>query len=207
MTDTLPGLPETALQPLILASGSPRRRHWLEALRIPFEIQAPQVDETPLLDEEPGDLVLRLAELKAEVVARRNPGRWVMAADTTVAVDHHTLNKPVDVEDAVRMLTLIQGRAHQVHTGFCLQRNDETHSFVDTAQVVFRPLTEAQIRWYVGTREPMDKAGSYAIQGIGALFIERVEGSFATVMGLPVERLAGWLFELDLLQLWVGMPR
>ncbi|HEY3400129.1 MAG TPA: Maf family protein [Geothrix sp.] len=207
MMETHPGLPETALQPLILASSSPRRRHWLEAMRIPFEIQTPQVDETPLLDEEPGDLVLRLAELKAEVVARRNPGRWVMAADTTVAVDHHTLNKPVDVEDAVRMLTLIQGRAHQVHTGFCLQRDDTTHSFVDTAQVVFRPLTEAQIRWYVGTREPMDKAGSYAIQGIGALFIEGVEGSFSTVMGLPVEHMGALFLQLGLLKPWMGLPR
>jgi len=207
MNETRPGLPEATLLPLVLASSSPRRRHWLEAMRIPFEIQVPDVDETPLLDEEPGDLVLRLAELKAEVVAHRNPDRWVMAADTTVAVDHHTLNKPVDVEDAVRMLTLIQGRAHQVHTGFCLQRNDDTHSFVDTAQVVFRPLTEAQIRWYVGTREPMDKAGAYAIQGIGALFIEGVEGSFSTVMGLPVERVGGLFLQLGLLRPWIGLPR
>nr|WP_306672538.1 Maf family protein [Geothrix fuzhouensis] len=190
-----------------MASSSPRRRHWLEAMRIPFEIQVPEVDETPLLDEEPGDLVLRLAELKAEVVAHRHPDRWVMAADTTVAVDHHTLNKPVDVEDAVRMLTLIQGRAHQVHTGLCLQRNDAVHSFVDTAQVVFRPLTEAQIRWYIHTREPMDKAGSYAIQGIGALFIEGVEGSFSTVMGLPVERLGDLFFQLGLLRPWLGLPQ
>lgn len=207
MNETRPGLPETTLQPLVLASSSPRRRHWLEAMRIPFEIQVPDVDETPLLDEEPGDLVLRLAELKAEVVAQRHPGRWVMAADTTVAVDHHTLNKPVDVEDAVRMLTLIQGRAHQVHTGFCLQRDRDVHSFVDTAQVVFRPLTEAQIRWYVGTREPMDKAGAYAIQGIGTLFIEGVEGSFSTVMGLPVERVGELFLRLGLLLPWMGLPR
>jgi septum formation protein len=206
VTELPPRLPEAALQPLILASGSPRRRHWLEAMRIPFELQVPEVDETPLLDEEPGELVLRLAELKAEVVARRNKGRWVMAADTTVAVDHHTLNKPSDVEDAVRMLSLIQGRAHQVHTGFCLQQDDLIHSFVDTAQVFFRPLTEAQIRWYVSTREPMDKAGAYAIQGIGALFIESVEGSFSTVMGLPVERMGALIGHLGLLKPWMGFP-
>ncbi len=206
MSDTLSGLPGAALQPLILASASPRRRHWMEAMRIPFELQAPQVDESPLLDEEPMDLVLRLAELKAEVISRRNPGRWVLAADTTVAVDHHTLNKPVDVEDAVRMLTLIQGRAHQVHTGLCLQRDAQVHSFVDTAQVHFRPLSEAQIRWYVGTHEPMDKAGAYAIQGIGALFIEAVEGSFSTVMGLPVERMGALFGHLGLLKPWVGFP-
>jgi len=202
-----PDFSEIALQPLILASGSPRRRHWLEAMRIPFELQVPKVDETPLLDEDPGDLVLRLAELKAEIISGRNPGRWVMAADTTVAVDHHTLNKPKDVEDAVRMLTLIQGRAHQVHTGFCLQWNDTIHSFVDTAQVFFRPLTEAQIRWYIGTREPMDKAGAYAIQGIGALFIETVQGSFSTVMGLPVEKMGALFGQLGLLKPWIGFPK
>ncbi len=206
MSDTLSGVSGAALQPLILASASPRRRHWMEAMRIPFELQAPQVDESPLLDEEPMELVLRLAELKAEVISRRNPGRWVLAADTTVAVDHHTLNKPVDVEDAVRMLTLIQGRAHQVHTGLCLQRDAQVHSFVDTAQVHFRPLTEAQIRWYVGTHEPMDKAGAYAIQGIGALFIENVAGSFSTVMGLPVERMGALFGHLGLLKPWMGFP-
>ena len=183
------------------------RKQWLEALNLPFEVQVPDVDETPIMDEDPENLVLRLARTKAKVVSDRNPGRWVLAADTTVAVDHHTLNKPVDVEDAVRMLMLLQGRAHQVHTGMALRRNDETHSFVDTAEVFFRPFTEAQARWYVATGEPMDKAGSYAIQGIGALFIERVEGSFATVMGLPVERLSGLLFELGVMELWVGMPK
>ncbi|HEX9080702.1 MAG TPA: Maf family protein, partial [Holophagaceae bacterium] len=186
MTDTFPGVPGASLLPLILASGSPRRRHWMEALRIPFELQAPQVDESPLLEEDPQDLVLRLAELKAEVIAQRNPGRWVLAADTTVAVDHHTLNKPSDPEDAARMLALIQGRAHQVHTGFCLRKNDQIHSFVDTAEVHFRPMTEAQIRWYVGTREPMDKAGAYAIQGLASKFIAKIEGDYFNVVGLPV---------------------
>lgn len=193
--------------PLILASGSPRRSQWLEAMRIPFEKQAPDVDETPLLDEPPGDMVLRLAETKAEIIARRNPGRWVLAADTTVALDEHVLGKPEDVGDAVRMLLLLQGRVHQVHTGLCLQRDREVHSFVDTAGVRFRPMSEAQARWYAATGEPMDKAGSYAIQGIGALFVAGVDGSFATVMGLPVERLAEVLRGLGLLNLWMGLPQ
>jgi septum formation protein len=193
--------------PLILASASPRRAQWLEAMRIPFEKQAPDVDETPLLDEPPGDMVLRLAETKAEVIARQNPGRWVLAADTTVALDEHVLGKPGDTADAVRMLMLLQGRVHQVHTGLCLQRDREVHSFVDTAGVRFRPLSEAQAQWYAATGEPMDKAGSYAIQGIGALFVASVEGSFATVMGLPVERLSEVLSHLGLLSLWMGLPR
>ncbi|MBS1767769.1 MAG: septum formation protein Maf [Acidobacteria bacterium] len=195
------------LGPLILASGSPRRAQWLEALRIPFQKQAPDVDETPLLDEPASDMVLRLSELKAEVVSRQNPGRWVLAADTTVALDEHVLGKPESVDDAVRMLMLLQGRVHQVHTGLCLRRDGEVHSFVDTAEVRFRPLTESQARWYAGTGEPMDKAGAYAIQGIGALFVANVQGSFATVMGLPVERLSERLERLGLLGLWLGIPR
>lgn len=195
------------MRPLILASGSPRRKQWLESLSIPFEIMAPDIDETPNDAEDPADLVLRLAKGKAAIISTANPGRWVLAADTTVAVDHHTLNKPIDVEDAVRMLMLIQGRRHEVHTGMCLQRETEVHAFVDTAEVFLRPISEAQARWYVASGEPMDKAGSYAAQGIAALFIERIEGSFATVMGLPVERLSALMQELGLLKGWIGMPK
>lgn len=203
-----PSFERTAiLGPLILASGSPRRAQWLEAMRIPFEKQVPEVDETPLIDEPASDMVLRLAETKAEVVARRNPGRWALAADTTVALDEHVLGKPEHEDDAVRMLMLLQGRTHHVHTGLCLQRDKEVHSFVDTAEVRFRPLTETQARWYAGTKEPMDKAGAYAIQGIGALFVAEVKGSFATVMGLPVERMSELMERLGLLGLWLGLPR
>jgi len=194
------------LSPPILASASPRRRQWLEALQIPFEVWAPELDETPLAAEEPGAMVARLAGAKAALVARANPDRWVIAADTTVAVDHHVLGKPEDAEDAARMLMLIQGRGHQVHTGLCLRRNDEVHGLVDTAEVFFRPVTEAQARWYAGTGEPMDKAGGYAVQGIAALFIDRIEGSFATVMGFPVERFGELVGRLGLLGAWLGIP-
>jgi septum formation protein len=194
------------LPPPILASASPRRRQWMEALQIPFEVCAPDVDETPLAGEEPGAMVARLARAKAEAVAQVHPDRWVIAADTTVAVDHHVLGKPVDVADAARMLLLIQGRGHQVHTGLCLRRNDQVHALVDSAQVFLRPVTAAQARWYAGTGEPMDKAGAYAAQGIAALFIDRIEGSFATVMGFPVERFGELVGRLGLLGAWLGMP-
>ncbi len=194
------------LAPPILASSSPRRRQWLEAMRIPFEVWVPDVDETPYFGEEPDRMVERLARAKAGIVSQVNPGRWVIAADTTVAVDHHVLNKPVDAADAVRMLMLIQGRRHEVHTGFCLRRDEEVHAFVDTAEVFLRPLSERQARWYVNTGEPMDKAGAYAAQGIAALFIERIEGSFATVMGFPVERFAELAQGLGLLSTWLYMP-
>ncbi|MBI4913595.1 MAG: septum formation protein Maf [Acidobacteria bacterium] len=194
------------LGPPILASSSPRRRQWLEALKFNFEIWAPEVDETPFFGEDPERLVQRLAKAKAEIVSAVNPGRWVIAADTTVAVDHHVLNKPVDVEDAVRMIMLLQGRRHEVHTGLCLACDAESHHFVDTAEVYFRPLTERQARWYAGTGEPMDKAGAYAAQGVAALFIEKIEGSFATVMGFPVERFGELVQRLGLLTLWLNFP-
>lgn len=190
----------------ILASISPRRRQWMEALQIPFEIQHPDVEEALVEGEEPDVMVVRLAREKALSVAAGNPGRWVIAADTTVAVDHHVLGKPIDEKDAIRMLKLIQGRSHQVHTGLCLCRDSEIHSLKDTAEVFMRPLSEAQIRWYVSKKEPMDKAGAYAVQGIAALFIDRIEGSFATVMGFPVERFAQAASELGLLKEWLGVP-
>jgi septum formation protein len=192
--------------PPILASASPRRRQWMEALRIPFEVRAPEVDETPLAGEEPGAMVARLARAKAEAVAAVHPGRWVIAADTTVACDHHVLGKPVDAADATRMLLMIQGRSHQVHTGLCLMRDGEAHAFVDTAEVFLRPVTATQAAWYAGTGEPMDKAGGYAAQGIAALFIARIDGSFATVMGFPVERFGELVGRLGLLGAWLGMP-
>ena len=194
------------LPPPILASASPRRRQWMEALQIPFEVQAPDVDESPLETETPEEMVGRLARIKAEAVGRANPGRWVIAADTTVAFDHHNLGKPVDLADAARMMMLIQGRSHQVHTGLCLWRDGECHAFVDTAEVFLRPVTAAQARWYAATGEPMDKAGGYAAQGIAALFIDRIEGSFATVMGFPVERFGALIQRLGLLGPWLGMP-
>jgi septum formation protein len=194
------------LPPPILASASPRRRQWMEALQIPFEVRKPEVDETPLPSEDPEAMVERLSRAKAEEVARVNPDRWVIASDTTVAVDHHVLGKPVDPADAERMMMLIQGRGHQVHTGLCLRRNDQVHSLVDTAGVYLRPVTAAQARWYAGTGEPMDKAGGYAAQGIAALFIDRIEGSFATVMGFPVERFGELAGRLGLLGCWLGLP-
>jgi len=205
---TTPALNDVTLllPPPILASASPRRRQWLEALQIPFEVWKPEVDETPLPGEDPASMVARLAEAKAEVVAAANPDRWVIAADTTVAVDQHILGKPADAADAERMLLMIQGRSHQVHTGLCLRRNSQVHTLVDTAEVFLRAMSPGQARWYATTGEPMDKAGAYAAQGIAALFIDRIAGSFATVMGFPVERFGELVGRLGLLGPWLGMP-
>jgi len=193
--------------PLILASESPRRKSWLEAVRIPFEVMAPQMDETPLAGEDPKEMVARLSKGKALSVAAKCLGRWVLAADTTVVVDGRILGKPSDEGDAVAMLRLIQGRRHLVYTGVCLARDGDIHQFTDTAEVTIRPLSQGQIRMYVATGEPMDKAGAYAAQGMAALFIERIDGSFSTVMGLPVERLGGLLFELGLMESWYNFGK
>jgi len=190
------------MQPLILASASPRRKYWFEAIRIPFEIAVPVIDETPLVNENSIEMVARLSKEKAMSVAAEHPSRWVLAADTTVVVDDCILGKPENFDDAVRMLQLIQGRKHCVHTGVSLMRDNEIHQFVDTAEVHLRSLSLEQIRWYVATGEPMDKAGAYAAQGIAAMFIEHLDGSFATVMGLPIERLGALFFELGLLAEW-----
>lgn len=177
----------------------------MEATHIPFEIIIPTVDETPILGESPNALVKRLACLKATSIAITNPNRWIIAADTVVSVDDHIFGKPINKSDAIRMLSLIQGNSHLVQTGLCLRKNDIVHTFVDTTKVIFRPMTLKQINWYVETGEAMDKAGSYSIQGITALFIESIQGSFATVTGFPIERFSNLINQLGLLDEWLGI--
>jgi len=168
---------------LVLASGSPRRRELLEGLGVRFKVRPVDLDESPLPGEAPGDYVLRLAIEKA--AARVEPGELVLAADTTVVVDGEILGKPRDDEDARRMLRLLAGREHAVLTGIALGKAAE----VDETLVRFAPLSEAEIDWYVATGEPRDKAGAYAIQGLGSLFVDGVEGSYSNVVGLPIPRM------------------
>lgn len=189
----------------ILASSSPRRCQWLQATHLPFEVMIPEIDEKPLPNETTASMVERLACSKAESIATINPDRWVIAADTTVSIDNYILGKPTSKSDAVRMLLLIQGRNHVVQTGLCLRRNSIVYTFVDTTEVFFRPMTLNQINWYVETDEVMDKAGAYSIQGIAALFIERIQGSFATVTGFPIERFSKLISNLGLLETWLGI--
>ncbi len=179
--------------PLILASSSPRRRQLLEMLRIPFRVIAPDVEERVLPGEAPDTYVTRLAEAKAAAVAARAPGELVLAADTTVVLDGSIFEKPVSPGDAVAMLTRLQGRTHEVMTAVAVRQDAESAGALDVSRVTFRPATRATLEGYVATGEPLDKAGAYAIQGLGAPLIERVEGDFFGVMGLPL-RLA-----LDLL--------
>jgi septum formation protein len=160
-----------------------------------FDVAVPDVDETPLPGEAPVDLVRRLAAAKAVAVA----GDPVLAADTIVDVDGEVLGKPADADDARRMLRRLSGRSHRVHTAVAVRSGERLESEVVTTIVTFVPLQPAMIEWYIGTGEPLDKAGAYAVQGVGGVFVERVRGSVSNVVGLPLttvarllERMCGW---------------
>jgi septum formation protein len=182
-----------AIQPIVLASGSPRRKQLLEMLRIPFRVIAPEVDEHVLPGEKPDVYVTRLSRAKAEAVVRRAPGEVILAADTTVVLGGRIFEKPTSPAHAVEMLEQLQGKTHEVLTAVAVAENGRLEQALDVSRVTFRPHDRRTLEAYVATGEPLDKAGAYAIQGLGAPLIERVEGDFFGVMGLPL-RLA-----LDLL--------
>ncbi len=180
-------------RPIVLASGSPRRKQLLEMLRIPFRVIAPDVDEHVLPGEQPDAYVTRLSRGKAQAVLPRAPGDVILAADTTVVLDGTIFEKPTSPANAVAMLEQLQGRTHEVLTAVAVAENGRLEQALDVSRVTFRPIDRQTLEAYVATGEPLDKAGAYAIQGLGAPLIERVEGDFFGVMGLPL-RLA-----LDLL--------
>lgn len=171
---------------LVLASSSPRRREILSSLGLTFETRAADVDESLLPGEDPFDAAERLARAKAEAVARGAGDALVVAADTLVVLDGRALGKPASREDAARMLRSLSGRSHQVVTGLALTFGGRTASGREITDVVFAAMSEKEINAYVETGEPDDKAGAYAVQGIGGLFVETVNGSPSNVVGLPV---------------------
>jgi len=187
----------TAESPLVLASSSPRRKQLLEMLRIPFRIIAPDVEERVLPGESPDAYVTRLARAKAAAVAARAPGALILAADTTVVLDSRLFEKPVSPDDAVTMLTRLQGRTHEVLTAVAVQQDGAVAHALDVSRVTFRAADRATLEAYVATGEPLDKAGAYAIQGGAAAFVEQVEGDLTNVVGLPLDLVSRLLAELD----------
>ena len=202
---------------LVLASASPRRQELLRNAGISFTVQPADVDETPLAGEPPRDCAERLAREKALAVWRTRPQDRVLGADTIVVVDETILGKPVDADDAARMLRLLSGRVHRVITGVCVveavasrqlpvadqatpqaaqsrrnsyeisrTENGELRTASETTLVTMNELSDEEIRNYVATGEPMDKAGAYAIQGVASRWIPRIEGDYSNVVGLPV---------------------
>jgi nucleoside triphosphate pyrophosphatase len=175
---------------LVLASSSPRRRELLNVLGVPFRVAEPQeVDETPVDGEQPMALVRRLAEAKARSVG----GDPVVAADTVVEIDGEILGKPLDVEDARRMLERLSGRPHLVHTAVAVRSGEHVELEVVTTSVRFTPLTPEKVEWYLATGEPFGKAGAYAIQGAGGALVEEIQGSVSNVVGLPLHTVVALL--------------
>ena len=173
---------------LILASASPRRKELLGLFHIPFLIRVADIDETMNPDLSPADEVGRVSRLKALAI-EREPEDVVIAADTIVVCNHRVLGKPHSPEEAVETLRLLSGRDHQVMTGVTVARGNAVETFTEITDLHFRELTEKEILAYVATGEPMDKAGSYGIQGGAALFCSHMVGDYYNVMGLPVCRL------------------
>ena len=173
---------------LILASGSPRRRELLSLYTTDFTVCVSDFDESAVTAPTPAQLVEQLAIGKCLAVAKQHPDAVVIGCDTVVDVDGTVFGKPHDAEDAKRMLRALSGKTHQVHTGVCIATGDRAEHFVDSCKVTFFPLGEEEIAFYTTTPEPYDQAGAYAIQGRAALWLDRIEGDYYTIMGLPVSR-------------------
>ncbi|HYK64058.1 MAG TPA: Maf family protein [Patescibacteria group bacterium] len=170
---------------LVLASSSPRRREILTAAGFDFIVRAPEIPEVRRAPESPIDYVRRLAYEKARAVPM-NPGETILAADTTVVIGEELLEKPRDAWDATRMLLLLSDATHDVITGICLLHGERTMVDATVTRVQFAKLSDAEIAEYIASGEPMGKAGAYAIQGLASKFVERVEGCYFNVVGLPV---------------------
>lgn len=184
---------------LRLASASPRRRQLLDLIGVPHVVTPADIDETPHAGELPGDYVVRLAREKADAIWARHQDLPVFAADTTVVVDGEILGKPESAEDARSMLGKLSGRGHFVHTGIALRTRHGIEDMLSTTEVEFAELTDDMIEAYWQSGEPQGKAGAYAIQGLGAVFVSDIAGSYTGVMGLP-------LFETAELLRHAGIP-
>lgn len=170
---------------LILASQSPRRKELLGQLHLPFTVRVADIDEAMDKAKAPADEVARVSRLKAQAVPREEDD-VVIAADTIVVVDAQVLGKPRDEEDAARMLRALSGRKHQVMTGVTVLRGQQLLTHTEVTDIVFRPLSETDIRRYIQSGEPMDKAGAYGIQGKAGIFVSRIDGDYFNIVGLPV---------------------
>ena len=180
---------------IILASASPRRKELLDQIKVSYEVYPVDLDETPLSNESPRDYVLRLAaEKSAACLAQLKPHIPVLAADTAVILENMILGKPKDQADALAMLTLLSGKTHQVYSAISLRGREHSQA-ISITEVTFRRLTKREILDYWRSGEPVDKAGSYAIQGMAGAFVESIKGSFSGVVGLPLFETAKLLSE------------
>jgi septum formation protein len=189
--------------PLILASKSPRRRYLLEQAGLKFSVMPSNIDETKIPLSLPETYVRILAEAKADIVSRKYPDKWVIGADTIVLNDGEILGKPQSEYDARIMLKQLSGKTHQVLTGYAVVCKAKSIKYSETIKtdVLFKHLTDEEIQWYIQTKEPFGKAGSYAIQGIGSFLVKSICGSYTNVVGLPVCEVIEFLIKEEIIHI------
>jgi len=188
---------------LILASKSPRRRYLLQQAGLKFSVVPSQFDEGSVTLSSPEAHVRFLAESKARDIARKYPDSWIIGADTIVFIDNRILGKPASVEQARQMLTSLSDKTHQVLTGYCISHKNRQCLFSEavSTDVRFKKLTQNEIDWYIRSGEPFDKAGAYAIQGLGTFLVRRINGSYTNVVGLPVCEVLEFLIQQGVVEL------
>ena len=194
---------------LILASKSPRRRDLLEQAGLEFSVIPSNLDENSMPLSSPESYVKRLAEAKAKDISHRYPDCWVIGADTIVIIDNTILGKPGSLPEARKMLRSLSGKTHQVLTGYCICCESIGRLFSDTMKtdVFVKNLTKTQVEWYLNTGEPFDKAGAYAIQGIGTFLVKHINGSYTNVVGLPVCEVLEFLINEGVVELRIDEGR
>jgi septum formation protein len=188
---------------LILASSSPRRRYLLKQAGLKFSVIPSRFDENSVTLSSPESYVRLLAEGKAKDISMQYPDNWIIGADTIVFIDNSILGKPGSRAEARTMLTRLSGKTHQVITGYCICCKAKDRFFSDSVKtdVHFKKLTEKEINWYINSGEPFDKAGAYAIQGIGTFLVKRINGSYTNVVGLPVCEVLEFLISAGIINL------
>lgn len=191
------------LEKLLLASQSPRRRKLLEQIGIKLEIVPSDIDEEDVSIKNPAEYVEALSFMKAEKIAKAYPDLWILGADTIVVVQNQILGKPESEHHAMEMLRLLSDREHTVFTGFCIVNKHKQTVIKNTVEtrVWFKSLSDQEIKWYVNTKEPFDKAGAYGIQGLGAFLVRKISGSYSNVVGLPVCEVIEALMELKIIEM------
>ena len=185
------------MKKLILASASPRRKELLSMLNIPFIIETSDVEEVMEQNLQSSEIVMKLAEEKAKDVSKRFPNAVVIGADTIVTYNDQKLGKPSSIEDAFSTLKLLSGKTHEVYTGVSIINEGKSNTFYQCTKITFSELSDQEILEYIDTKEPMDKAGSYGIQGFGGTFVERIDGDYFSVVGLPINKVKKNLKELN----------
>ncbi len=194
---------------IILASQSPRRRYLLEQAGLRFDVIPSRFDEDAVTLNDPSDYVRTLACAKTKEIAEKYPESWVIGADTIVLIDGIVLGKPIDQAAARAMLLRLSGQTHQVYTGFAICCHGTGKLFADVVctEVTFKKLTADEIEWYINTDEPFDKAGAYAIQGLGTFLVKRINGSYTNVVGLPVCEVIAYLIKQGVVRIDGAEPK